>query len=303
MFRLSAALCLGILSTLKLSAQTPAYHNSSFPNASHKASFKCSSCGTGFKWQSIIAPSDIPGASDGAVQSIYLHLDTTEANAFFPELKIKLGYTNKFAHPLLPTNTDTFATNLTTVVDLPSYTFSSTNAVGSWIRFTLAPGAFSYRTDSNLVLEVSRGPANVNLSLMATTGNSPTYAKTIGADRAAATLTPGSPPMGTIPEELDFGLDMVPSGIDRISNIVAAGLFPNPARGGYFMFSLETKQPVKSLDVILTNTIGRTVRMQKPVQPTRNTLLKFSTQGLAAGVYVLQASADEERLVQRVVVE
>lgn len=304
MFKFIGTCASAILITISLSAQTPAYYNSTFPSPAQKASFKCNPpCSNGYKWQSIILSSDITGAPAGAVQNIYLRLDTTDANAVFPELKVKLGYTKKFGHPLLPNVTDTFITNLTTVVDVPSYTFSGANAVGAWVKFPLSPGSFNYRTDSNLVLEVSRGAQNVNLSLLATAGNSPSYVKTIGGDRAATSIFVGSPPQGVIAEELDFGLDLVPTGLNTLGNIAAVGLFPNPATAGHFMFSLETKQPVRELEITLTNAIGQTILRQRQIQPGRSFFLKLSSEGLPAGAYWLHATADGERIVRQLTIE
>ena len=80
-----------------------------------------------------------------------------------------------------------------------------------------------------------------------------------------------------------------------------AALFPNPARGG-FAVQLPAAWGAVPVRAELLNALGQVVRQQATALPAGATFY-FTTEGLAAGVYVLRMQAGGHTLARRVVLD
>ncbi|MCR5888600.1 T9SS type A sorting domain-containing protein [Hymenobacter sp. J193] len=80
------------------------------------------------------------------------------------------------------------------------------------------------------------------------------------------------------------------------------GVYPNPARTGYFLVSLSgAKAAADDATLTLFNTLGQRVAQRQV--PGRTGVSRFDTQTLSQGVYLLHITGNNLHVVQRIVVE
>jgi hypothetical protein len=210
---------------------------------------------------------------------------------------MKIGTTTKNCFCASPI--DTFITGLATIFDRPTYAIKGGDSTGMWFKFPMDANFF-YDGLQNVVIEISHGDeignnyGGVNWLGSRTT----TKQQRIGG---AKDSTWGS----TISAHglMDIGFDIIPVGVSELSNIRGIGLFPNPATNGRFNISLDAKQPMKEVSILVTDITGRAVLSRQYAHPGSSFFEEISLKDAAKGMYFVRIAADGEVISRRVALE
>jgi len=287
--------------SLSLHAQgTPSYFCSTWSGSGASGSITYDT--KYFKYQTIYLPSDFPSMPSGAVKNIYFRLVPirTSDSTSVQELSIKLGTTDRSAFKSI--GFDTFVTNMHQVYFAAKQTFSgigTTKKMGYWFKFPTSD--FIYEHSKNLVVEISRGDVpyadTTQFRLMASKRNIGIYRTMLGHRDSTRWMNPGRE------NQMDVGFDINPTAVSGLRNIQASGLFPNPSTDGYFMLSLETKQAIKSLNLVLSDVTGRTVLSKQYASVGTEFAEEIDARQLSKGMYLLRITADGETMTKKLILQ
>jgi hypothetical protein len=298
-----------LLGALRADAQTPQYKAPYFPAkvASLIADNLAPDTSEIARIQCLYFPSEFVGAPRGNVKNVYFRLQYPtyiDSPSFYPNFSIRIGHTqrttwygNKATY-----GRDTFVTGLTTVYSNPAYTpvfHLPSDSPGTWIRFPVNAGNFTYDGSHNLVVELSYGGARVKNRLLLNVAGGPPYPRTI----QGLVDTTVAHDHGFAAYRLDFGFDIEPTGVETLANIRAIGLFPNPASDGRFNVSLEAKKPVQEVVIRIYNSIGQLYLERRFNDTGRFFLQEFNLSGAPNGQYMMELMADGDKVSRNVVID
>lgn len=256
-------------------------------------------------YESVKAFSSVP---KGQIESVYLKVFGVSQNTTttYYDLSISLGYTDKLGFRKVgsPTTVDTFFKELIPVFTAAVYTMDLTKLQYQWLKFPVKSGNFYFDKSRNLVLEVAAGhkpPLNGALFMISqrdTVSNTDWF-----RFKSGPTDTPYlSNSNGTL-APLDFGFDIKATGVAALGNISSSGLFPNPSSDGRVNLSLDGHQAFQYVVVTVSSSIGQQVYSNQYDRVGQSFFEEINLQGNPPGIYILEAVAGGERVVQRVVLQ
>lgn len=261
------------------------------------------------KMQCIYRSTELPGLPEGEISSVYLRVGRVYGSTITPnpttftDVRIKMGYTQDtgFIRKTGATH-DSFKTNLTLVYYQPSTSIYGADTVGTWVRFPLNQGNFSYRRTKNLVVEVSRpstgtSTTNYGFDWMASTN---CFRCVLNGYYDSVTSTQ----MGT-GYQLDIGFNdsTGPSSVALVSSLQGFYTYPNP-NNGLFTVGFEPSHTLEPIAVSVADMTGRQVwqRIYSDVSADLFTA-NVDLRNMPKGCYLLQVQKGMDRSVQRVIIE
>ena len=101
---------------------------------------------------------------------------------------------------------------------------------------------------------------------------------------------------------MDFGFDIMTTGVGDVTNITALSLYPNPA-DGRFRISFDARRPVRNIGITVVNTCGQKVSGRHYAGTGSTFMTDIDLEDAPAGVYFVRIDADGEVLTRSVVVK
>lgn len=272
------------------------------------------------KIQSIYLPSDFGAAPMGRIQNLYLQVwgNPSEKDTLpFPQhLRIRMGYTERSVFPnTAATHSfgtfDTFlTTSMTTVVNRDTSVWPKNLKYakdGDWVKIPVNDSSFIYMPGQNMVVElyvmtpyVTHFMTGACSSKSSRWGNRLMYGK--NADTGLYlpdTARYGGGWSGVV----SMGFDLTPTSVTELSNIRGIGLFPNPAPAGRFNLSLDAKQAMREVTVVVHDVTGREVLSRQYTNPGKSLFEAINLGNASPGIYFVRITADDEVFSRRLSVE
>lgn len=289
-------------------SKKPKYKFSKWTSGPPKASYDFHSPGS-HKFQCIYRSTELPGLPEGEISSVYLRVGRTYGSTVTPnptnwiDVRLKMGYTQDTGFIRKTGATyDSFKANLTLVYYQPFTSIYGADTPGTWVRFPLNQGNFSYQRTKNLVVEVSRP----------STGTTSTN---YGFDWMANNICfrcalPGfydstTSPYTAIGYQLDIGFNdsTGPASVALVRSLKGFYTYPNP-NNGLFTVGFEPSHTLEPIALSVADMTGRQVwqRIYNDVSADLFTA-NVDLRNMPKGCYLLQVQKGMDRSVQRVIIE